>query len=105
MKEDQNQEYEYKGLCINGFLMIFFTFILIPVLIGLTIAHADEDNIAISIGISFPLFIIFILGCVGYFVQEPNMARVMIFFGKYKGTCKKVGYFWVNPFLNRKSFP
>ena len=26
----------------------------------------------------------------------------MIFFGKYKGTCKKVGYFWVNPFLNRK---
>lgn len=82
--------------------MIFFTFILIPVMIGLTIAHADENNIGISIAISLPLFILFILGCVGYFVQEPNMARVMIFFGKYKGTCKKVGYYWVNPFLNRK---
>lgn len=102
MKEETNHEYEYKGLCINGFLMIFFTFILIPVMIGLTIAHADENNIGISIAISLPLFILFILGCVGYFVQEPNMARVMIFFGKYKGTCKKVGYYWVNPFLNRK---
>ena len=39
---------------------------------------------------------------VGYFVQEPNEARVMIFFGKYKGTCRKVGYFWVNPFMTRR---
>lgn len=26
----------------------------------------------------------------------------MIFFGKYKGTCRKVGYYWVNPFMSRK---
>ncbi|MDE7440843.1 MAG: SPFH domain-containing protein [Muribaculaceae bacterium] len=102
MQENVNHEYEYKGLCINGFMMIIFTFILIPVLIGLTIANADEDHIGVTIAIELPLFILFILGCVGYFVQEPNVARVMIFFGKYKGTCKKVGYFWVNPFLNRK---
>lgn len=30
------------------------------------------------------------------------MARVMIFFGKYKGTCKKVGFYWANPFISRK---
>ncbi len=49
-----------------------------------------------------PLAICFILGCVGYFVQEPNEARVMIFFGKYIGTCRKVGFFWVNPFITRR---
>lgn len=97
-----DREYEYKGLCINGFLMIFFTFILIPALMVLAIISGGEDNPGISVGLTLPLFIIFVLGCVGYFTQEPNVARVMIFFGKYKGTCKKVGYYWVNPFMSRK---
>lgn len=102
MEENQKREYEFKGLCINGFLMIFFTFILIPAIIACAIVLGGEEYPGISIGVSVPMFIIFVLGCVGYFTQEPNVARVMIFFGKYKGTCKKVGYFWVNPFLSRK---
>lgn len=97
-----DHEYEYKGLCINGFMMIFFTFILIPALmIGALVTWA-ESSPGLAILFTVPLFIIFILGCVGYFVQEPNVARVMIFFGKYKGTSKRVGYYWVNPFLSRK---
>lgn len=102
MANSQNHEYEYGGLCINGFAMIFFTFILIPVLIFCAIYFGGEEHLGISVGISVPLLIIFILGCVGYFVQEPNEARVMIFFGKYAGTCRKVGFYWVNPFLNRR---
>lgn len=102
MDIQNNKEYDYSGLCVNGFFMIFFTFILIPVLIVCAVVIGGEEHMWISIGVSIPLFIIFILGCVGYFVQEPNEARVMIFFGKYVGTCKKVGYFWVNPFLNRR---
>lgn len=97
-----NHEYEYRGLCINGFFMIFFTFILLPGLMLLCILAGGEDNLWLSAGVTAILAIIFLCGCVGYFVQEPNMARVMIFFGKYKGTCKRVGYYWVNPFLNRK---
>ncbi|MDE6300058.1 MAG: SPFH domain-containing protein [Muribaculaceae bacterium] len=99
--ENHNHEYEYSGLCINGFAMIFFTFILIPLLIVLTLIAGGEEHLVVSIPISIVLFIIFIIGCVGYFVQEPNEARVMVFFGKYAGTCRKVGYFWVNPFLSR----
>lgn len=96
-----NHEYEYRGLCVNGFLMIFFTFILLPAIFIFAVVGL-EDTPALSVAIGVPVFILFVLGCVGYFVQEPNMARVMIFFGKYKGTCKRVGYFWVNPFLSRK---
>lgn len=100
--ESNNREYEYNGLCINGFVMIFFVFILIPLLILLTGLYLVGSN-PIAAGIIIcVLALIFILGCVGYFVQEPNVARVMIFFGKYKGTCKKVGYYWTNPFLIRK---
>ena len=97
-----NNEFEYKGLVINGFAMIFFTFILIPALFAFTTFVLIDDSMALGIGVDVVLFILFILGCVGYFTQEPNQARVMIFFGKYKGTCRRTGYYWVNPFLTRK---
>lgn len=102
MENSQNHEYEYKGLCVNGFLMIFWTFIVVPALIICCIFLGGEDNLWLSVGGTAVLAIIFILGCAGYFIQEPNEARVMIFFGKYRGTCHKVGYYWVNPFMNRK---
>ena len=94
-------EHEYHGMTINGFVMIFFTFILVPLLILLCIVEGGESNLLLSIGGTILLSIVFILGCVGYFTQEPNVARVMVFFGKYKGTCRKVGYYWVNPFMDR----
>lgn len=97
-----NNEFEYKGICINGFLMIFWTFILIPILIILAIINASEDNLFFTIPVIIILVFIFILGCGGYFIQQPNEARVLIFFGKYAGTTTKVGYWWLNPFMNRK---
>lgn len=102
MNNEFSKEYEYGGLCVNGFAMIFFTFILIPAIIASILIWGMESNPVLSVAACIILLIIFILGCVGYFVQEPNEARVMIFFGKYAGTCKKVGYYWVNPFLNRR---
>ena len=33
MEHEKNKEYEYGGLTINGFAMIFFTFMLIPALL------------------------------------------------------------------------
>ena len=102
MKKEINKEYEYTGLQINGFAMLAFVFILIPgliVLFSLTLMDSAE---ALAVVLDAVLGVLFILGCVGYFIQEPNQARVMIFFGKYKGTCRKVGYFWVNPFMSRK---
>lgn len=102
MEKDYNKEYEYKGLVINGFAMIFFTFILIPGLIVFFTLVLMEHAEVLAVILDSILGFLFILGCIGYFVQEPNQARVMIFFGKYRGTCRRVGYFWVNPFMSRK---
>jgi len=49
------------------------------------------------IGLIFSLFF-----WPGFFELEPNEARVMVFFGKYKGTFKETGFFWVNPFITKK---
>lgn len=99
-KKGNNREYEFRGLQMNGFVMIFFTFILIPILIGMCwVSGMDEGLAAVC---STVLAVIFVLGTIGYVVQQPNEARVMIFFGKYVGTLRKEGYMWVNPFVSRK---
>lgn len=94
------QEFPYHGLMVNGFVMLFFTFILIPALI--MACWVTDMSQAASISLTVVLAIVFVLGTIGYIVQEPNESRVMIFFGKYVGTIRRSGYLWVNPFVSRK---
>ena len=35
-------------------------------------------------------------------IVEPNEARVIMFFGEYCGTFKRVGYVWINPFMTAR---
>jgi len=37
----------------------------------------------------------------GFFTLEPNEARVLILFGKYKGTARTSGFHWANPLYAR----
>jgi regulator of protease activity HflC (stomatin/prohibitin superfamily) len=34
----------------------------------------------------------------GYFIVPPNMSRVLVLFGKYRGTVRTAGFYWTNPF-------
>lgn len=38
----------------------------------------------------------------GFFIIQPNQARVLILFGDYKGTVRDEGFHWANPFLSRR---
>ena len=38
----------------------------------------------------------------GFFFVNPNGSRVLVLFGDYKGTVKKNGFFWVNPFYMKR---
>ncbi len=96
------KEKPYSGFAIPGFAMLFFTFILIPALIIWMMACYVDTLPGLAFGVSIPLFLLFVLGCMGYVVQEPNESRVMIFFGKYVGSFDRVGYYWLNPFVSRR---
>ncbi len=41
----------------------------------------------------------------GYFTLQPNEARVLILFGAYKGTVRRSGFWWANPFYSRTRGP
>ncbi|GAB5564365.1 MAG: SPFH domain-containing protein [Winogradskyella sp.] len=38
----------------------------------------------------------------GFVMVQPNGSRVLLLFGKYVGTIKKNGFYWVNPFYTKK---
>jgi regulator of protease activity HflC (stomatin/prohibitin superfamily) len=38
----------------------------------------------------------------GFMAIAPNQARVLLLFGEYKGSTKKSGFYWVNPFFSKK---
>jgi regulator of protease activity HflC (stomatin/prohibitin superfamily) len=53
--------------------------------------------------ISAIVFVCALFNFKGLMQLEPNEARVMMFFGKYRGTFTRVGFYWVNPFINTKN--
>lgn len=95
----ESKEYLFKGLRLSGFLMLFVSFLVLGGSVFAFVTASDVGLWLIPVGIVGVLLFILIL--VGLMMVEPNDARVMVFFGKYKGTFKENGYFWVNPFYTK----
>jgi regulator of protease activity HflC (stomatin/prohibitin superfamily) len=47
------------------------------------------------------LEILGIIFITGHFTLQPNEARVLILFGAYKGTVRRSGFWWANPFYSK----
>ncbi len=102
MEQNKNHEYEYAGTTVNGFVMVAVTYILFPMLLGFNTWLLEDISFGLSVVIDIVLVALMILFSCGFFTQQPNESRVMVFFGKYKGTLRSTGFFWVNPLMNRK---
>ncbi|HEX6884624.1 MAG TPA: SPFH domain-containing protein [Planctomycetota bacterium] len=38
----------------------------------------------------------------GFFIVTPNHSRVLVLFGRYRGTVRAPGFYWTNPFTSKK---
>ena len=105
--ETMNKEFEFKGGYLNGFLMIFLDILLWCATFScfiLGIVKSDSGNSFVPwIILSVLLLIASIICCCGFSMLEPNQAKVMTFFGKYVGTFRKTGFYWLNPFMSVKN--
>ena len=99
--KDVKNEYAFEGVTLNGFLMLFVTLVLIFGSIAMGIWGGIVE-VPAAIVLAVVLFITGLVFCGGFLLLEPNEARVLLFFGKYKGTFTSTGYFWVHPFLTAK---
>ena len=93
----ETKECGFSGFKMNGFLALFLHLVVLTavIILGFIISI---PTLVLSACLCLVWFILF----AGYMELEPNEARAMVFFGKYKGTFKETGFFSVNPFLNKK---
>ena len=96
----ETKEFAFKGLTINGFLMLCINLILTFGGITLIVLSIINDDLLFIPGGIILILSLFLWG--GLIKLEPNETLVMVFFGKYKGTLTRTGFFWVNPFLTTK---
>jgi regulator of protease activity HflC (stomatin/prohibitin superfamily) len=95
-------EYEKKAangyLALLGILLLLVLSIAAVVFGGMRIAQDEEvlGTVLLVAGIFASVICIFLL-C-GLKVINPKEALVLVLFGKYCGSLKKEGFFWVNPF-------
>jgi regulator of protease activity HflC (stomatin/prohibitin superfamily) len=86
----------------SGWVMLPVSIIGALLTLALFITGAVNQSAALVI-IAILLGIATLLCFIGLFAQQPNMARVMLLFGEYRGTVRDTGFFWANPFVIRKS--
>ena len=101
----QNQNKVYSGWKANGFVALLL--VLVSLLGGIVLAGygganfpAYYDVVAIVVGAL--LAIVGFFSMFGFIMLEPNEARVLLFFGNYRGNLLESGFWWVNPFMSKK---
>lgn len=101
MKDQEKNVYEERVLRpVSGYLGLLMVLI--------TIAGSLLMIVFGHIGQIVPLFVIgYVMVPVnitllsGLMTVSPNEAAVLVLFGKYKGTVRKEGFYWYNPFCRR----
>ena len=86
---------------INGFIMLLISLLLLifEVLLFVGGIKAQDPQF---LWIFIPVLLILILLNSGFIIVQPNDSRVLILFGKYTGSVRHSGFWWVNPFAIKK---
>ncbi|WP_288317628.1 SPFH domain-containing protein [Xylanibacter caecicola] len=101
----ENKEITFSGTVLNGLAMLVLSLIALLGSIGLIIFACVTDNGSCAAAYAttgIVMLIVDIIIMCGFVLIEPGEARVMMFFGKYRGTFTQPGYHWVNPFISVK---
>ncbi len=103
----ETKEFELKmHFWNNGFLHLLWNLILLVGSICIAVYMGNRVQTDAEIGwavlVASLLSFNYILHCIGFMVIQPNQSRVMTFFGKYRGTVRANGFFWVNPFYGKR---
>src|SRR5690348_3341968 len=74
-------------------LLLNLVVLVFAVYVGNT--RAGNDGTVLVSGVLFATAFLMLFG---YFTLQPKQARVLILFGDYKGTVRRSGFHWANPF-------
>jgi regulator of protease activity HflC (stomatin/prohibitin superfamily) len=89
---------ERRAATLPGVLMLVVEIVLGAVSLGLLVASGDEEWPGAAGVAGLVLLAVVVLAMPGFFVNQPNRSRVLTFLGRYTGTVRATGWWWVNPF-------
>ncbi len=86
---------------MNGYLMLF-TILALSIFNIYWLVMMIRLELPAMLIVFIPLVIANFLSFSGFFIVQPNEARVLVMFGKYVGSVRDAGFFFANPFVTKK---
>ncbi len=93
------RESRIRALPGASMLVVLFVLTVVAVwqLVSVAIAQALWPSLAWTLAVLFVTFLWF-----GFFVVQPNHAKVLQLFGRYVGSAKDAGLWWANPLYTKR---
>lgn len=93
---------ESKAWYMNGYAALLLALVSFIGGVALVISGAgsEDPNVAMIVA-GVVLFIVFIITVSSLVIVQPNEAKIITFFGSYKGTVRESGLWMVVPFTNK----
>ena len=82
-----------------------FMLVLIPALLILSVwwlIHGAHQGSTVQVLSAVLAIVLLANGLGGFFVVEPNQSTVLMLFGNYRGSERRPGLWWANPFMTKK---
>ena len=101
-----NKNFEYTGWKINGFVALVIILATIVGSVFMIVKGADAETAAVGLPLVIGgvlLLLLSLISCKGFMLLEPNEARVLTFFGEYRGSFYNTGFWWVNFLMSAKN--
>ena len=101
----ENKNFEYTGWKINGFVALVLILAAMAAGVVMIVKGAEAPVMpgAILVAGGIVVLLLALIACKGFLLLEPNEARVLTFFGKYRGSFYNTGFWWVNFLMSSKN--
>jgi regulator of protease activity HflC (stomatin/prohibitin superfamily) len=92
-------ENERTSSLVSGYISaLVIILLMIAGITGMALFNPEPVGVILSMA----CMVLAVFGIKGFLVLNPNESAVLILFGEYKGTIKRNGFFWVNPFYIKR---
>lgn len=87
---------------LRGWGALVLILVLLVVEVSTLVLAAINNLIPLAPIAVFAIFLTLAGGAAGFLIVNPNQAAVMQLFGEYVGTIKDEGFWWTNPFYQKR---
>jgi len=95
-----SSEKPFKALA--GWFLLFGLPTCWAILLAFSLRESPDLGTTYKVIVCLTAFVSFVC-FFGFFIVNPNMSRVLVLFGRYRGTVRNAGFYWTNPFTVKSS--